>query len=509
MMKTIESLLSCLNIVHSRSYLNKLVSTTPYSNSMLGMKSILSHYGIKMTGLYFENKEDAAITVPCILHLKNEFVVCKDIIDDNILLIRNGHEEKQNLKNFCTQWTGNALFAEVVAGAKEPDLRQHIIDDVINCLSAVFVISFPCIFPLFMIACQHVIINPSEIPLLVLDIFGYLLCLLLIQKQVVGSSIVGDKVCSLFHQKDCNNVLSSDASKIIGTYTWSEIGLSYFSTRLILPILLGYYPTCLWIVCFLAMAYGPWSIWYQLKVVKQWCILCLFVQIVVWGQGLYHLYKLANFSLTPLLVFCTLYTVILFLTHIVSFSFIKEKELSDYKLRLRTINTNEEVFRTLLHSCMFFPDILNASHIYFGNMNGNIIITVFTNPHCNPCALIHKKLDRLIKANPQIKVQYIFSAFNEELEKSNRYLIAAYQQSSLDEAEKIYRDWYCAGKLYPEAFFLKHPKNLSNENVEKEHFLHKRMDEKLKFSITPTILVNGYQLPTENDIEDLEFISQI
>lgn len=56
---------------------------------------------------------------------------------------------------------------------------------------------------------------------------------LLLQKQLHAQSLYGDKICTLFHQKDCNTVLESDAANFMGLFSWSEIGFGYFMSNII------------------------------------------------------------------------------------------------------------------------------------------------------------------------------------------------------------------------------------------------------------------------------------
>ena len=111
--------------------------------------------------------------------------------------------------------------------------------------------------------------------LFLLYVIGALTSLLLVQKQIYTHGQYADKICSLFKQKDCNNVLESDAAKVFGWISWSEIGLGYFLSNLLLmaacPALIPY----LILINLLALTYTIWSVWYQYKVVKQWCMLCM------------------------------------------------------------------------------------------------------------------------------------------------------------------------------------------------------------------------------------------
>ena len=506
-MDIINVFLKTLCIKHSKAYLRELFNTHPYKYNMYGMQLVLSHYGVKTIGVRFENKEEAELTVPCVLHLSNDFVVCKDVIADDILYIRNNTEERRPVKEFCKQWTGHALLVENAELANETELRKHLLTDILGYSSQILLLLIPFILLSITMINIWEQLNLPTFVCLALDAVGYALCVILMQKQLFGSSIVGDKVCSLFHQKDCNDVLHSKASKLFETYSWSEVGLSYFSARILLFILLKEYAVSLWLVDACAMSYGLWSVWYQRRVAKQWCLLCLFVQLVIWTEGLYSMMtSMESVSIYPLSLFSLLFVAVLFCVHFLSISKTEKKASEQTAWKFKKMKSDEKVFNALLQAGTYYSCTNEDSHICFGNSEGRIIVTVLTNPHCNPCALMHKRLERLLKINPQIKIQYIFSSFSEELEASSKYLIAVYQQSEYAVAMKIYDEWYESGKYNTEKFFSKYEMNVSDAEVEKEHARHKAWKERCGFNATPTILVNGYLFPEEYTIEDLEFI---
>lgn len=120
----------------------------------------------------------------------------------------------------------------------------------------------------------------------ILDLMGIVVCFFLLQKQVRSHSHWGDKVCSLFHQKDCNAVLHSDHAQW-GGFTWSEIGGAYFVVHLCwsftaIPSAIS----ILSVIGVVTLLFSVWSVWYQAFVVRQWCVLCLFVQVVILLQFL-------------------------------------------------------------------------------------------------------------------------------------------------------------------------------------------------------------------------------
>ena len=118
--------------------------------------------------------------------------------------------------------------------------------------------------------------------LLLINSIGVYIGYLLVIKQLNIQSGYGDRICSLFKRSDCNNVLESDAAKLFGVFSWSEIGLGYFVTNVFFICLQPSYIPCLALINILGLPYTLWSIWYQKFRARQWCPLCLIVIILSW-----------------------------------------------------------------------------------------------------------------------------------------------------------------------------------------------------------------------------------
>ena len=137
------------------------------------------------------------------------------------------------------------------------------------------------------------------------------------------------------------------------------------------------------------------------------------------------------------------------------------------------------------------------------------MITIFTNPFCNPCAKMHVRAENLLKeTNENICIQYIFSSFNESLEYANRYFNAIYLETSEEMAWQLYTTWFAGGKIQKEAFFNNLQLDMTIPAIEAEFQKHESWKEKTKLRATPTILVNGYKLPDNYKIEDLRYFTE-
>ena len=114
---------------------------------------------------------------------------------------------------------------------------------------------------------------------------------------------------------------------------------------------------------------------------------------------------------------------------------------------------------------------LDDSCVLFGNPNSQLRITILSNPHCNPCARMHKRVERLLKiSGNEVCVQYVFSSFNDQLEDSSRYLIACYMNESKQNALRQFARWYSKDKF--------DYKNVIRKNQVNIHF--KRTAKKLQ-----------------------------
>ena len=103
---------------------------------------------------------------------------------------------------------------------------------------------------------------------------------------------------------------------------------------------------------------------------------------------------------------------------------------------------------------------------------------------------MHKRIENLLeKVGDRICVQYIFTAFDGDLENSNKQLIAVYLHHPLKEATRILHEWYTGGKYEKDDFFKRY--------------------KNTQLTATPTILINGYKLPREYRIEDVAYFVDI
>ena len=78
-----------------------------------------------------------------------------------------------------------------------------------------------------------------------------------------------------------------------------------------------------------------------------------------------------------------------------------------------------------------------------------------------------------------------------------------------DSAMKIVGDWFEKGKALKDEYFKDLGLDIERAEVEAEFQKHEAWKKKSEIRATPTVLVNGYKLPENYKIEDLQNFTEI
>lgn len=510
-MKTIlEYFLDALDINYTKHFIRTLYQEHPHKYNMFGLKKMLDVYGVRTIGVRIESKDLSSLNYPCILHIHGDFVVGLDCKSDIVRFLQHGKETTLSYDVFRQAWTGNALVVQETTDAIEPEYKEHRRDELM------FMAKTYCIPVMLILAVVIGLVSNFgsmgifEVIRILLSCSGIFVCTMLMEKQLYGESRYGDRVCSLFHHADCNSILDGPMTKVFGV-SWSEVGLGYFMANILLlslfPASSGFIAAVNWI----AMLYGIWSVYYQWRVAKSWCVLCMIVQVIIWAMGITAaiLWQTEPFVLdiTSSLLACIVFVISIMTVHqYASNHVVKEERVRAVQL-YRALKTNGVVAKVLFEKSEYYETTLNDSSIIFGNPKAKMCITILGNLHCNPCARMHKRVERLLSMRKdEICVQYIFSSFNKELEDCSRYLISYYFDHSEDEAMYKFALWYTKEKFNYKKDVKEKNAHMHITMVEKEIEKHRLWCEKTSLVATPTVLINGHVLPKEYELEDVAMI---
>ena len=477
---TFVALLDLLKINYTKDFSNQYFNEHPHKYNLFGLSKMLLEYGIENAAIRIGDKEKDIfeIEAPFIAHFGGDFAVVQKIEPDKVSFLWRANKHVLPVSEFVKAWTGIVLLAEPSEKSIEPDYREHKKNERLNFLKKAALIT-ACSLILFLAYINRSLYtNPGISLLLLLNFSGIFISWLLLLKQMRIQNQYADKICSLFKQSDCNNVLETKEAKLLGIFSWSEIGLTYFASNVVLILFLPYTVSLLALLNLFTLPYSFWSVWHQKVKAKQWCVLCLIVQVLLWAifavNCLFGYVRLPDVSyqeLFNLLIIGSCYLAALSGINLFDPKLNAGKMLPSLRHAINSMKADENIFSALLKQQPYYKTHSSESIIRFGNPDSPFRITVLTNPYCNPCSLMHKRIERLLeKTNNHISIQYILASFSENLNSTNKYLIAACL-ASLDPIQ-VFTDWFEKGKALKDDFFKDMHLEMDNPEIEIEFQRH-------------------------------------
>ena len=514
--------LKCLKVKHTFSFSNKYYWEHPHRNNLFGLSKMLSDYGIKNAATRIDDKEKDILNIetPFIAHFGGDFVTVRQVDVNKVSFFWKGLDHILPVSNFLDAWTGVVLLVETSEKSIEPDYKKHKKNDRLNFFKKALFLS-ACGFILVWAYINHMLYNPSLSVtrlsismILCVNLTGAYIGYLLVLKQMNIQSRYADKICSLFKQNNCNHILETKAAKLFGIFGWSEIGLGYFSTNILLLLFSPQTVYLIALINILTLPYSFWSVWYQKVKVEQWCVLCLLVQVLLWTifiiNGLFGYIQIPALNvqvLLDLILIGSCYSAMILSINALVPKFNADRLIPFLRQAFSSIKADEHVFSALQKQQPFYETHPADSIIRFGNPGSPLQITVLTNPYCYPCSLMHKRIETLLrKMNNNMSIQYILSSFHESLNPTNKYLIAACLTNN--NHAQIFSDWFEKGRELKDDYFKGMTLDMDHPEIEIEFQKHEVWREKTQIRATPTILVHGYQLPENYKIEDLQYFTE-
>lgn len=508
--------LNALHVKYTSAFSNKLFNEHPHKYDMFGLSEMLSDYGIKSAGIRLkkEQKDVRLLETPFIASAGGEFVLVDKITSDNVRYWRNGNETiVLPIEFFNQSWEGVALLTESDEFSTEPNYAHNQKLAFISALQTIFLNGLCGVLSLYLLLYNKLYSNLPIMSVLLSSLLGGYASLLLVKKHIQSQSVWADKICSLIKRGNCNDILESKAAKLWSEVGWSEIGVGYFASNILVIILTPHLFPYVTLINIFTLPYTIWSVWYQKIKVKQWCTLCLIVQVALWSIFISnvatHQFLIPTFSKGDLILIICMYGIPFLILATIIPQIMASRKVEEITHEINSIKSNEHVAITLFKTQPHYKVDKSISKIIWGNPCAEILITILTNPHCEPCARMHTRIEKLLQqSGNRLCIQYIFSSFSEQLNTSSKYLISAYLHHNLEQATVIIQEWFLSGKYSKEKFVKKYDLQIDNQ-VEKEFELHAAWRNYAHLDRTPTILVNGYQLPANYKIEDLRYFSSL
>ncbi|MDO5969737.1 vitamin K epoxide reductase family protein [Flavivirga aquimarina] len=520
--------LSLLNVGYTTKYIKDNILSHPEHSSLLAIIDTLNKYKIKTLAVNISFDKLIEMPLPCIIQVQinrnSLFFVLDKIVGDTISYYNDKNKYETISKNeFVKIWTGVCLLIETSVESKEPGIEKKLSDKrFFNSLtvSACFLLVFWVIYSY--LNSEAVLDIPSiltTISYTVLKILGLTVGVFLLWFEVDQYNPTLQNFCSggdASSKVNCNAVLGSKHAKLFQeSLSLSLLVFSYFFSTLIYLLINNFSASSISILSLLSFISLPVviaSIYYQAFVIKQWCKFCIIIQIVIiteialsYFAEFFHTFKVFDTSLLGFL----------FLIPIISWKFLKpllenQKETNLHKRGLKKIKNNSNVLEGLLVKSRKIETKPEGLGISINNTTAKYHIIKVCNPYCGPCAKAHPILEELVSAG-KISLQILFNARADSKDNKAKpvsHFLAIDSKGDKKKTQQALDDWYLAEQKDYEAFANKYPMNGELELQNKKIEAMRAWCNAENITHTPTIFINGYELPKEYSVKDLVDVLQ-
>lgn len=498
--------------------------------SLLSISNVLSNYGVKNISFKGSIEKFKEMPFPFITQIKGEksqeafYTIIRSITNGNISYYNpESHRwEKISSESLEKKWTGIILLADEEEKRDEENYSKKYQNEIrLKIAKYSPFLSLPLIAIIVSISALVNYGTSAIYPVIfsLLSLVGSIIGALLLWYEVDQYNPVLQQICSSGKKVNCGAILHSKASKIAGI-SWSAIGFTYFAGALLTLLFSGVAnPQALFVLAWLnilAIPYVFFSVYYQWRVAKQWCVLCLCVQGILLLQLLTALTAGWHNAVSVSSVFSGGLVITLILSYLIPFfiislllpAYMSAKESRLNKIELQRLKHNPQIFNALLAKQKAVAESTAGLGITIGNSNASTKIIKVCNPYCGPCAKAHITIEELVHNNPDMQVQIIFTATNNKEDSRAapvKHLLAIAEKNNEPLIKQALNNWYLAEQKDYEKFASKYPMNGELQRQGEKLESMNTWCIKNDISFTPTFFVNGNQLPEMYTVKDLKY----
>lgn len=491
--------------------------------SLLAISDVLGRWKIRNAALRPAAEELSMLPFPALAYMNSNggsFAVLTAVSEDKVTYMRpagKSREITQKRDIFLREWGGVVLLAEKPVGTGSVTEKQRLLPrSAIRPLLLLLLLLMAC-------GCIFVATPPYLLLLVVLALIksiGCFITCLLLWYGTDKSGLALQQVCAAGKKINCDAVLQSPASRLPGGLSWSEAGYFYFAGGFLLAVLAsgheGTWPLLAWLNA-LALPYILFSVFYQWWVVRQWCLLCLCVQVLLaaelavswpayWKPALNGASPLWNVQPQLLVMAGLLFFIPVTVWFWAKPLLVKAQLNTVLKRELFSLKYNEEVFEGQLAKQPRIIADPRQLGIILGNADAEHTIVKICNPYCSHCARAHPAINELLNENDNVRIQIIFAASGKADDPATRvvrHFLAVYLKHDEQLMRQALDDWYLSPRKHYGTFAARYP---ASESPAAEHAIAQmnawcRREE---ITTTPAYFVNGHRLPRLYQLAELK-----
>ena len=497
------------------SYARHLYHSHPRFRRIEAVSYILSRYGVDSSLIRTDLEEMKSFPFPAVVNYDGLLLPVTGVGENGYLTILNeaGKDETINLGTIENFWDHLVLVLEKddkgIGGIKRGKAIWWL-KRAASIVALVLLGAAAC----WLFVRSFMMNNLLRDIFLISSVAGlYVSVLFHIQKLNRGNPFV-NKIChsSSGHssKRDCASILDSNASKFLGIFSWVDIGSVYFLVFLVVAWALPANGAVTWLalIALLALTYVPYSIYYQARIAKHWCPLCLSVQAILFFNALVSVVyvliegviidglwqeavKIGGISLLVIVVYCV------FVNLLTSHYLLKERDKKH-----RELVFSPEGLQTMIYGTPEV-DMKTSAKITAIDRDGTAELTMVVNPLCSPCMKKTREVLEILNRKRYTNLSIIFLVDTKSItEKAYaKKLISASLDGNLLEALEAHV------KRFPqlEEFEVGYVFNPNAKGILESQL--KWCDEHHLMS-TPQTYLDGHKLSPLFSVQDIDYITE-
>jgi uncharacterized membrane protein len=425
----------------------------------------------------------------------------------------------ESIAEFSQRWQGITLLIQSNEKSGEENYSKSRRFEVIEKLRKLFIIGGLIVILGYFIRTHFTnltIENTSYLYAFIITKFaGIIVSSFLIWYIIDANNSFLRSVCEINSKTSCGNILNSEVAKIFGWLTWSEIGLFYFTGGFITVLFSNNLNETILILKWLnvlALPYTVWSVYYQAFVAKEWCILCLMVQVLLWVE--FFTLLPISFTLNSESMNSFVNLAICFLSITILWAFIKKPlqnsgQFDETYNTLQKIKFDPDFVRGVLSKERMLPPIFEGMKVLrMGNPEAENVITLVLTISCTSCSRTFEEVQRLIDRNNLFKAEIIFATSNNESDEGTQ-IVNKILNLPNEKMKEATQNWFKNVKQNQQKWKMKLEIKEASEVDFKQVILHLRWLELAGIFSAPSIFLNKAEIPSVFGITNLEKLSQI
>ncbi|TAE33513.1 MAG: hypothetical protein EAZ91_02575 [Cytophagales bacterium] len=398
-MNPIYYLFKTLGVPFTRSYLLDWLADRQL-NSLSDFSSLLDTYRVANLAARLEPGQLTEVSLPCLAHCQPEneapaFVVITAVENRQVAYFEGKKTKRVAVAEFAKLWSGAVLLLAPDAQSGEPNYAQNRKSQQRQTGQRVLA---GLGLGLLALVLLNQTTNGPEAGWLLVQFLGLGLCVLLLINEFGKPALWIGKLCQVGKQTNCQAVLHSPGARLFGWLSLAEVGFVYFLGTIFSFALSSALPAK-GLVAGAVLPLTLWSVYYQGRVAKAWCTLCLGVMAVLWISfgvsfplGGSPLGGIPSVALNQLGALGGSWLVAAGLWFLVRPFVVTTQQKRGVDGELGRWRHNSSLFLASLRGQSSTDLAPLPDEDQIGSPDAPVVLTMVSNPHCNPCKDAYREL---------------------------------------------------------------------------------------------------------------------